>query len=121
MIEILPQSHDNIIGVKASGKVTAADYTDVIIPAMDRMLADHDKARFVYYLSDEFEGFEVGAMWDDIKYAGGHHEKFDKIALVGGPRWIDWTTKIVGHFMKDTEVRTFEGDQLDEAWQWVEA
>ncbi|MFC1548665.1 STAS/SEC14 domain-containing protein [Candidatus Omnitrophota bacterium] len=120
MVEILNQSHDNIVGIKASGKVTDQDYKDVIIPKLDSVLSQHDQARFVYYLTDEFEGFELGAMWDDLKYAVGHHEKFDKIALVGGPKWIDWTTKVTGHFI-DTEIKTFEDDQLDEAWQWVEA
>ncbi|MDP8298492.1 MAG: STAS/SEC14 domain-containing protein [Candidatus Tantalella remota] len=120
MINILPESHDNIVGVKASGKVTDADYKDVIIPKLDSVLSEYDKSNFLYYLSDEFEGFELGAMWDDLKYASGHHKKFNKIALVGGNKWVEWSTSVCGHMM-NAEIRTFSDDQLSDAWQWVES
>jgi len=120
MIEILPESHDNILGIKASGKVTDQDYKEVIIPKLDSILSKYDKGKFLYYLSDEFEGFELGAMWDDLKYAGGHHDKFDKIALVGGPKWVEWTSKVCGHLVTP-EMKTFAEDQLAEAWQWIES
>ena len=120
MIEILPESHGNVIGLKASGKVTDQDYKEVIIPKLDSVLSEFDSGKFLYYLSDEFEGFELGAMWDDLKYGTGHNDKFDKIALVGGPKWMEWTTQVCGHFIK-AEMKTFEGDQLDEAWQWLES
>ncbi len=119
MIEILSRSHDNILGIKATGKVTAEDYETVIIPKLDSLLAEHDRCKFMYYLSSEFEGFELGAMWDDAKYAGGHIDKFDKVALVGGPKWIEWSTKISSLFIK-AEVKTFPLEQLDEAWNWLE-
>ena len=120
MIEILPKSHDNIVGIKATGKVTDRDYKDVIIPKLDSVLSQYDKGNFLYYLADGFEGFELGAMWDDLKYAAGHNEKFSKVALVGGPKWVDWTTKVCGHLV-NAEIKTFASDQLDQAWSWVES
>jgi hypothetical protein len=120
MIEVLPKSHDNILAVKASGKVTAEDYEKVLIPKAESLLAEHSRGKFLYYLSNEFEGFELGAMWDDAKYISGHSDKFDKVALVGGPKWIEWTSKISGLFIK-AEVKTFSVDQLDEAWNWIES
>ena len=118
MVEILPESHDNVVGIKASGKVTDQDYKEVIIPKLDSVLSEYPKSNFLYYLSDEFEGFELGAMWDDLKYASGHHDKFDKIALVGGPKWVDWTSEVCGHLVS-AELKTFESDQIAEAWAWV--
>lgn len=119
MIEFLPESHGNVLGVKAGGKVTDGDYKDVLIPKMDSLLEEFGRGRFLYYLSDEFEGFELGAMWDDMKYAAGHNDKFDKVALVGGPKWFDWAAKISQHFVK-AEIKTFSGDELTQAWSWVE-
>jgi hypothetical protein len=119
MIEILPKSHDNILGVKATGKITAGDYETVLIPKLDKLMAEYGKGKFLYFLSEEFEGFELGAMWDDAKYAGGHNDKFDKIALVGGPKWISWTTKIAKHLIKG-DLKTFPVDALEEAWSWLE-
>ncbi|MFQ5952041.1 MAG: STAS/SEC14 domain-containing protein [Candidatus Omnitrophota bacterium] len=120
MIEILPESQDNVLGIKASGKVTAEDYETVLIPKLDSLLAEHARGKFLYYLPEEFEGFEVGAMWDDAKYYAGHSDKFDKVALVGGPKWIEWTTKIAGLFVK-AEIKTFSEDQMDEAWSWLKS
>ena len=120
MIEILPESHGNVIGLKASGKVTDQDYKDIIIPKLDSVLSKYGRGNFLYFLSDEFEGFELGAMWDDLKYASGHSDKFDKIALVGGPKWVDWTSKVCGHLVS-AEVKTFDGDALGDAWQWLDA
>ena len=120
MIEILPKSHDNILGIKASGKITAEDYEKILIPKINDILSEHATARFLYYISDEFEGFEVAAMWDDAKYAAAHNAQFDKVAIVGGPKWIEWTSKLAALFIK-AEVKEFGEDQLDEAWSWVEA
>ena len=120
MIEILPKSHGNILGIKATGKVTAEDYETVLIPKLDSLLAENETARFLYFLPEEFEGFEMGAMWDDAKYAGGHIDRFDKIALVGGPKWIEWTTKLSAIFIKG-EAKTFHENELDQAWSWLES
>ena len=120
MVEILTESHGNILGIKASGMITDDDYKTVIIPALDRVIEGFGSGKFLYYLSDEFEGFDLSAAWDDFKYGVGHADKFDKIALVGGPTWMAHTSKICGHFMK-AEVSTFEEEQLEEAWKWLEA
>ena len=32
MIDILPESQGNILGIRASGKLTDSDYKDVLIP-----------------------------------------------------------------------------------------
>ena len=118
MITILPKSHDNIIGIEAEGKVTDHDYKDIIIPAIDDMLRRHDRGNFLYYLGPDFTGFELSALWDDMQYAAGHHERFDKIALVGGPAWVNWTSRMFGHFV-DSHVRVFDAKELDKAWDWV--
>jgi len=120
MVTIMPESHANVVGIKAEGKVTDEDYKTIIIPAIDAMLAENDKGNFLYYLSPEFAGFELGAMWDDFKYAAGHHTKFNRIALVGGPRWVEWSSKVCGHFV-DAEVKAFEDSELEDAWNWVDS
>ena len=118
MLEILPESQGNTLGVKASGKVTDQDYKEILIPAADKLLAEHGRGRFLYYLSKEFKGFELAAILDDVKYVGKHSDKFDKIALVGGPRWINQTVNIAKHFIK-AEMKEFTDEQIAEAWVWV--
>lgn len=35
-----------------------------------------------------------------------HKDDFDRIAVVGGPKWVAWGTKLIGHFIEG-QVRTF--------------
>ena len=64
ILEGLPS---NVIGVEASGRVTDDDYENVLVPAVRATLDDEGKIRFIYILGDEFEGWTMGALWDDAK------------------------------------------------------
>lgn len=118
MIQILPESHGNILGVRLTGKVTDEDYEKVFIPALEKVLAEHKKMRCIYYMDAEFEGWNLGAMWDDAKFGMKHRNDFEKIAVIGGPKWAEWGTKLAGH-MVSGEVKTFPVDQLQAAWDWI--
>ncbi|MFH1877216.1 MAG: STAS/SEC14 domain-containing protein [Candidatus Omnitrophota bacterium] len=120
MFEILPRSHDGVFGVKATGKITAKDYEDVLIPKLDDIIEKYGKVRFLYYLAEEFTGFEPGAMWDDMKYGTGHMDSFERVAVVGGSKWMEWITKLCGLFTKN-RVRSFKEEDLKSAWDWIDA
>ena len=120
MFEILPQSHDNVLGVKAIGKITAKDYEDILIPRLDDLLKNSENGRFLYYLGNDFEGFEAGAMWDDMKYGKAHMDKFERIAVVTDSKWMEWSSDFFSKFIPG-EMKAFHTDQLDEAWKWLES
>jgi hypothetical protein len=120
MIAIMPQSHDNVLGVQGTGKVTDQDYLDVLIPQLEEVLKKYGKARFLYFLDEEFTGWEMGAVWEDAKFGLKHKDDFEKIAVVGGPKWVAWGTKLFGHFMEG-QVQVFPPKELQAAWEWLEA
>jgi hypothetical protein len=120
MIEVMPESQGNVIGVKFSGKITAREYEEIIIPRLEAVLMEHGKARFMYVLDEGFQGAEAGAMWDDTKLGVKHRHDFDKLALVGGPRWMEWLTKLCAKLISG-ETRTFSLEQLQEAWVWLKS
>ena len=120
MLAIMQESHDNILGVQGTGKVTEHDYQNVLIPRMEEILNNYDKARFLYYLDEGFTGWEAGAMWEDAKFGLRHKNDFDKIAVVGGPKWAAWGTKLVSHFVPG-QVKIFALDELQAAWEWLES
>ena len=105
MLEVLPESQGKALGLKFSGKITAAEYERVIIPRIEAIIQEHGKARFMYLVEDSFQGVEAGAAWDDTKLGLKHRHDFEKLALVGGPKWMDWLTKFVAKFMSG-ETRT---------------
>jgi SpoIIAA-like len=118
MIEILPESDGNVLGVRASEKLTDEDYKSVWIPRLEETIRVHGKVRALLYLDEGFEGWEAHALWDDAKFGLQHRKDFEKLAVVGGPKWSGWAISIGGHLLTG-EVKVFSGDQLRVAWDWV--
>jgi hypothetical protein len=54
-----------IVGLRASGKLTRADYREVLEPAL-REAVDSGEVRVLFVLTD-FDGIEPGAWIDDVK------------------------------------------------------
>ncbi len=120
MIEVMPESQGKVVGVKFSGKITATEYEDAVIARLDTTIKEYGKARFMWYLDESFQGAEVGAMWDDTKFGFKHRHDFEKLALVGGPKWMEWLTKLAAQIFSG-EIRTFSREQLQEAWDWLKS
>ncbi len=119
MIENLSESHGNILGLRASGKLTDGDYKEILVPRIEAVAQEYGKVRFLFYLDESFKGWEPRAMWDDFEFAFSKFTgSFEKMALVGGPIWVEWGMKL-GKYLIPAEVKTFPGDQLQEAWDWI--
>lgn len=119
MIEILEQD-GNIVSMQAKGKLTHNDYQQVLIPRLEQVIKEHGKARILFAMGEEFHGWEPAAMWDDAKFGMQHRTDFEKCAVVGGPKWVEWATKI-GTVIVSCECKTFPANQLTEARTWIKA
>ncbi len=120
MIDILPESQGKILGIRTSGKLTDHDYQATLIPCLEAIIREEGKARVLFQMDERFQGWEMDAMWDDAKFGVAHRHDFEKFAVVGGPRWVEWGAKLGALFMQ-TELRTFPGDQLQAAWEWIKS
>jgi hypothetical protein len=118
MIERLTGLPDNVIGFSAHGKVTAADYEQHIVPAVEEALMAHDKVRLLYQLGEDFDGFNAGALWEDAKVGLSHFAAWERIALVTDVDWLRGAAKAMG-FMMPGEVRVFTNAELDTARNWL--
>lgn len=118
MIEVMTDLPDRVLGLKAIGKVSAEDYKTVLVPAIEEKLTKHRKARLLYILGDEFEGYTSGAAWEDAKVGMKHLTSFDRVAVVTDVDWIEKMIKAFG-FALPGEVRVFDDDDLDEARLWI--
>ncbi|CAA0078793.1 Uncharacterised protein [BD1-7 clade bacterium] len=118
MIRLLPESHDDILMVQASHKLTAIDYKETFEPALQSRINEYGHIDLMFSFTDDFDGFELGAMWEDAKFGLSHRHNFHKIALVGLPNSMRWLTK-AGTSMLDFEVKNFEIGQEKEAESWL--
>ena len=118
MIRVMDGLPDNVLGVEATGKVTDADYEQVLTPAVEAKIAAHGKIRYVYVLGEEFEGWTLGGMWEDAKLGGGELGNFEKIAVVTDKDWIRHTVKGFG-WMIPGDVKVFAVAELEDAIAWA--
>ncbi len=123
MLEPISGLPDNALGFTTKGKVTSQDYETVLIPAVEKKLKHHEKVSLLYHMGDEFDGFEVGAMWDDAKVGLAHITNWEKIAIVSDVNWIKKAGRVFG-FAIDTmsssgHVKIFNNAELDQAIAWI--
>lgn len=120
MVRFLPQTEGNVALIEASGKITAKDYEELLVPKLDAMISEHGKIKCLLHLKAPFEGWEMAAAIDDLKFDIKHGGDMEKIALVGGPKWVSVSTRIFGTLMS-AEVRVFKDEELTEAIAWVKS
>lgn len=118
MITLMPELPSGVVGLVASGKVTAEDYESIVIPAIERALKTHDKIHLIYQIGPEWTGFTSGAMWDDAKVGLSHMAAWEKVAVVTDVDWIRAGMKFFG-FLVAGAVKIFDNNQLEEAKAWV--
>ena len=116
MIEKLTQSSKNVLGFKASGDVTKADY-QTMVPAVEAALQEHDSVRVLLDLT-EFKWEKAEAWGTDLKFGHDFHKKISKMAIVGDKTWEEWLTKVAAPFYA-VEAKFFQSDDVDSAWAWL--
>jgi SpoIIAA-like len=110
----LPQG---VIGFEANGELQASNYTDVLLPAVDRALASGDDVRIVLVF-ERFDGISGGAMWQDLKMGVEHLTRWKRIALVTDIDWMTHLTSLFG-WMTASEMRHFSLAERAQAIAWA--
>jgi hypothetical protein len=118
MISISPESRGNILVLSATGKLTDADYKEVLIPRLEAIIRAHGKARLLLDMGEGFHGWEAAAAWDDARFGLAHRNDFEKMGVVGGPKWVEWAMKI-GALAISGEIRSFPAGERDQAMRWI--
>ena len=121
MIEKLQESSRNILGFRARGKLTEADYLELLVPEIEKAMKEFPKIRIVWVL-EGFEGWTVGGAWEDF-LLGLKFSKIEKLATVVDENWDEWLTLMFRAFttLTGTELRFFKKERLPEAWEWIRA
>jgi hypothetical protein len=119
MLEPLNDLPDGVLGFRAAGKLHAADYRDVLLPAIDRTIEAGDEVRIVLVFPS-FDGLSGGAAWLDLKMGIQHLTRWKKIALVTDVEWMQHLTHLFG-WMTPGELRRFGLAEQADAIAWVAA
>jgi hypothetical protein len=116
MIEQLSDLPPKTLGFKLSGKLHDEDYK-TFVPAVDKAVAEQGKVRMLAVFHD-FHGWDVKALWDDIKFSTTHCTKIERIALVGEKAWEAGMAQVCKPFTL-AKIKYFSAGDMDAAWTWL--
>jgi len=116
MIEQLPSDSPKILAFKMSGKLHDADYK-TFVPMVDAAISKEGKVRMLAQFHD-FHGWDLHALWDDIKFATTHCTKIERIALVGEKTWEKWMAAVCKPFTM-AKIQYFDAAKITDAWAWL--
>lgn len=117
-IETLPDLPAGVLGFRASGVVTAEDYTSVLHPAIDAAVAAHEKVNLLFVIGDDFERFSAGAIWQDALLEGTPAKNWGRIALVTDNHVLVEGVRMLG-FLVPAALELFPLAEAELAATWV--
>lgn len=117
MIEELTSHSEHALGFKLSGKLHDEDY-QTFVPRVDQAIAEEGRVRLLAQFHD-FHGWDMHALWDDIKFATEHCTKIERIAMVGEKTWQKWMAKVCAPFTM-AKIKYFDVREMEAAWSWLD-
>ena len=99
-VEIKELAGGAVCDVKVSGKLDVEDYAK-FLPEFERLINEHGKIRFLFRMHD-FEGWTLGAAWQDMKFDIKHFNDIERLAMVGETKMQKVMTTFSKPFTKAT-------------------
>ncbi len=118
MIEQMKELPANVIGFRATGKITKEEFDTVLIPAVDKVADTTGEINYLFVLETDVSNMSAGAWYDDMKVGLKHLLHWRKIAIASDQGGVNKVTDIAKHVMPG-EVRSFTLSEIDEAVNWL--
>jgi hypothetical protein len=113
MIELIHGLPRNVVGITTRGRVTREDWDDVLLPAMEEALRQHEKVRLYYEIASRYPG----AGWDALDLPT---DRLERIAVVSDTAWVKWVANALC-FLIESDVRIFTKEEEEEGRTWITA
>jgi ubiquinone/menaquinone biosynthesis C-methylase UbiE len=115
-IQLSEKNGGKILEVQVTGKLTHKDYQR-FVPEFERKVLEHGKIRILFDMED-FRGWKMAALWDDLKLDVRYFSAIDKLAMVGDKKWQKWMSGFCRPFTT-AEIRYFNREAAGEARLWL--
>jgi len=121
MIRLLENSHDNVLGLEISGKVSAHEQKSWT-QHLAGLLEQHHQVSVMLVLSEGARWGDLAGL-DDMKWVLTHMKSFSRVAIVSSSEVWKWLTAVDAFFAKwvGVDEKYFEQKDIDRAWQWLES
>ena len=124
MFKILEGSEGDVLGIEVVGGYMKEDIEELKKICDDMLAEEHDKLNFLIKIDQlEFGKSELGAFYEDAKYALQHMKNLRHIAVVGHSKLekilIELDNKLLGSVKKGLIEKYFDVADMDKAWGFV--
>ena len=115
-IQFIEENSGKVVEVHVSGKVTKADFQH-FVPEYERQVRQNGKLRLLFDITG-FNGWEVDAMWEEIKFDIKYFSDIELLAIVGDKKWHHTMAVFCKPFTKAT-IQFFNHSDIVEARKWL--
>ncbi|MFD2248394.1 STAS/SEC14 domain-containing protein [Pontibacter ruber] len=116
MLEVLPETHDNVLAVRVSKELSVPDFDRYRNMASD-LMRKH-KETHIYYEMADVNWVQPVAAIESALFDVIHAFDYGRIAMVGDKRWQEWGAKVASRVKKDG-IRYFDPAHKEQAMKWV--
>ena len=117
MIRIEHNRDSDRIVLRASGKLTTRDY-ETAIPELEHAMDLSEGPLRVMIRLEDFQGWEIGALWAELEFDLKYRGDFGRIAVIGEKRLEEWGTSLSAPFAR-AQMRFFPAGREAEAEAWL--
>jgi hypothetical protein len=122
MVEAIDGLPPGVLGFRLTGKLTRDEYHEALMAPIYQALERGEQLRLLIELPDDFDGFDLGALWEDLKAAGSvglkHRDAWERMALVTDKDWVRHGVSAFG-WLSPGELRVFETGEEAQATAWL--
>ena len=116
MLTLTDDAGGKVLAMKISGKLSKEDY-EQFVPKVEDLIKQHGKIRILMEMHD-FHGWEMAALWEDIKFDLKHFRDIERLAMVGDSKWEAGMAVFCKPFTT-AKIKYFDVSKIDEAGQWI--
>jgi hypothetical protein len=117
MIQIEHKRDQDLIVVRASGRLTLADYHDAM-PEIDTAVQLAGGPLQVMIRLEDFHGWDIGALWQELRFDAEYGGDFERVAVLGETSLEGWATRLAAPFVR-AEMRFFPRADETQALAWL--
>jgi len=114
-VELVEVAGGKILEIRVTGKLTKEDY-EHFVPRTEELMKE-SKVKILMSMHD-FSGWDMGALWEDIKFDIKHFGDIEKLALVGEKQWEKGMAMFCKPFTT-AKVEYFDQSEIEKAREWL--
>lgn len=118
MITKLTDLPANMVGFRATGEVTQADFDEVVIPEVKKLVDATGVLNYLLLLDTSVKNFTFGAWFKDAVLGIQNFTKWNRAAIITDSEGIQNFTKVFSVLMPGT-FRGFDHADMDKAVEWA--